>query len=82
MVFTVAGARVLDALELAGIRQMLTPRAAAPIRVVWPFTVVRHPIYLGWALIVFGTPTMTLDRCVWAAVSTALPGHRHTLGGA
>lgn len=73
IVFTVAGARVLDALDLAGIRQTLGPRAvaAATIRVAWPFTVVRHPIYLGWALIVFGAPTMTLDRLVWAVVSTA-----------
>jgi methanethiol S-methyltransferase len=72
LVFTVGGARVLDALDLAGIRQTLSPRpgAAAAIRVVWPFTVVRHPIYLGWALVVFGTPTMTLDRLVWAIVTT------------
>jgi methanethiol S-methyltransferase len=73
LVLTVAGARVLDPLDLAGIRQTLAPRTdpPAPIRVVWPFTLVRHPLYLGWALIVFGTPTMTLDRLVWAVVSTA-----------
>ena len=73
VVFTVGGARVLDALDLAGIRQALgaTSAPASAIRVVWPFTVVRHPIYLGWALIVFGAPTMTLDRLVWATVSTA-----------
>jgi protein-S-isoprenylcysteine O-methyltransferase Ste14 len=72
LVFTAGGARVLDALDLAGIRQTLSPRPGTPaaIRVVWPFTVVRHPIYLGWALIVFGTPTMTLDRLVWAIVTT------------
>lgn len=75
VVMTLAGARVLDVLELAGIRQARPGRchdpAPAPIRVVWPFTLVRHPIYLGWALIVFGTPTMTVDRLVWAVVSTA-----------
>ncbi len=73
VLFTVGGARVLDALDLAGIRQTLraTPPPASAIRVVWPFTVVRHPIYLGWALIVFGAPAMTLDRLAWAIVSTA-----------
>ena len=71
VVFTLAGARVLDALDLAGIRQARGPAGAAAIRVVWPFTVVRHPIYLGWALIVWGTPTMTVDRFVWALITTA-----------
>lgn len=87
VVFTVAGGRVLDALDLAGIRQTLTPRASAPIRVVWPFTLVRHPIYLGWALIVFGTPTMTSDRLLWAVVSTgylviAIPWEERSLSAA
>jgi len=73
VVLTVAGARVLDAFDLAGIRQTAPGYAPGPsaIRVVWPFTLVRHPLYLGWALIVFGTPTMTRDRLVWAVVSTA-----------
>ena len=89
IILTVAGARVIDALDLAGIRQTLAPRAPGPttIRVVWPFTVVRHPIYLGWALIVFGTPTMTLDRLVWAIVSTgylviAIPWEERSLSAA
>jgi len=88
LVFTVGGARVLDALDLAGIRQTSTPLASSsPIRVVWPFTVVRHPIYLGWALVVFGTPTMTLDRLVWAVVSTfylviAIPWEERSLSAA
>ena len=89
VVLTVAAARVLDALDLAGIRQTQSPRAAtAPaIRMVWPFTVVRHPIYLGWALIVLGAPTMTLDRLVWAIVSTvylaiAIPWEERSLSAA
>jgi methanethiol S-methyltransferase len=87
VVFTVAGGRVLDALDLAGIRQTLTPHASSPIRVVWPFTLVRHPIYLGWALIVFGTPVMTRDRLLWAVVSTfylviAIPWEERSLSAA
>jgi len=31
---------------------------------------VRHPIYLGWMLVVFGAPTMTTNRMLFAAVSS------------
>jgi protein-S-isoprenylcysteine O-methyltransferase Ste14 len=31
---------------------------------------VRHPIYFGWVLAVFGTPHMTGDRLAFAIVST------------
>lgn len=87
VVFTLAGARVLDGLELAGIRQVLGPPRPADIRIVWPFTVVRHPIYLGWALIVFGASPMTVDRLVWALVSTgyliiAMPWEERSLSAA
>lgn len=71
LVLTIAGARVLDGLELAGIRQVMRDASAAPIRIVWPFTVVRHPIYLGWVLMVFAATPMTLDRAVWAVTTTA-----------
>lgn len=87
IVFTLAGARVLDGLELAGIRQVLGPPRPADIRMVWPFTVVRHPIYLGWALLVFGVSPMTVDRLVWALVSTlylviAMPWEERSLSAA
>ena len=89
VVVTVAGARVLDGLELAGIRQTQRPSSGRPaeIRIVWPFTIVRHPIYLGWALIVCGAPAMTLDRLVWAVVSTgylviAMPWEERSLSAA
>ncbi len=87
VVFTVAGARVLDGLELAGIRQVTRDGDAAQIRIVWPFTVVRHPIYLGWALMVFGASPMTVDRAVWALVSTlylviAMPWEERSLSAA
>jgi len=36
-----------------------------------PYGVVRHPIYLGWFLMVFGVPTMTNTRLVFALVSCA-----------
>jgi len=34
-----------------------------------PYGLVRHPIYLGWFLMVFGVPIMTNTRLVFALVS-------------
>ncbi|MGD9903159.1 MAG: isoprenylcysteine carboxylmethyltransferase family protein [Vicinamibacterales bacterium] len=70
VVLTLAAARVLSATDLAGIRQAQRRPAVADVRVVWPYTLVRHPIYLGWALTVLAAPTMTLDRLWWALLST------------
>lgn len=71
VVLTVAAARVLRATDLAGIRQALGQDGRNDVRIVWPYTLVRHPIYLGWALTVLAAPTMTVDRLWWAAISTA-----------
>ncbi len=70
VVLTVAATRVLRATDLAGIRQArgLSPRT--DVRIVWPYTLVRHPIYLGWALTVLAAPTMTVDRAWWGLLST------------
>ena len=35
-----------------------------------PYRLVRHPLYFGWALLVFGAPHMTGDRFTFAVVST------------
>lgn len=87
VVLTLAGARVLDGLELAGIRQVTRPPRPAAIQVVWPFTMVRHPIYLGWVLMVGAATPMTLDRAVFAAASTlyliiAIPWEERSLSAA
>ena len=58
----------IDPLELAGIRPA---RSAEPLQTSGPYRWVRHPLYLGWVLAVFGTPHVTGDRLVFAAVSTA-----------
>jgi methanethiol S-methyltransferase len=68
---TLGGAAVMDPLDLAGIRQARGERPAPVFRIVGPFRLVRHPIYLGWILIVFGAPLMTVDRLMWAAISAA-----------
>lgn len=84
---TVGGARVLDVLDLAGIRQVARAPRPIVIRVVWPFTWVRHPLYLGWALMVGAAAPMTVDRAVWALVSTlylviAIPWEERSLSAA
>lgn len=67
---TIAAARVVGVWELAGVKQ---PDLTEPVefRADGPFGLVRHPIYLGWVLMVFATPTMTTSRLLFAVVSTA-----------
>ena len=45
--------------------------AAPPLEVRGPYRWLRHPIYLGWLLLVFGSPVMTAGRLLFAVVSTA-----------
>jgi protein-S-isoprenylcysteine O-methyltransferase Ste14 len=72
---TLRSAARLDVLDLAGVRPALdTGRGQdRPPRLVTGgvYGLVRHPVYLGWVLLVFGTPAMTATRLVFAAVSTA-----------
>jgi methanethiol S-methyltransferase len=63
--------RVIDALQLAGIRQGLGTTLDDRFQVVGPYHLVRHPIYLGWILMVFAVPDMTWTRFTFAAVSSA-----------
>ena len=67
---TLAGARIVGIWELAGVTQ---PDLSKPIefKARGPFAIVRHPIYLGWVLMVFATPVMTTSRLLFAVVSTA-----------
>ena len=63
-------AGLLDPLELAGIRQLQGRVRPVEFKVAGPFGLVRHPIYLGWILVVFGAPLMTMSRLVMAVVSS------------
>ena len=68
---TLLGARALDVLDLAGVRQVMrTSSAHAPLETRGVYGLVRHPLYFGWVLLVFGTPDMTATRLVFAVVST------------
>lgn len=71
LVLTWRAAGALDPLELAGIRQVSGVKSHTVVfRTTGAFGLVRHPIYLGWILMVFGAPLMTMDRFVFAAVSS------------
>jgi len=58
----------IDPLELAGIRPEVRREA---LQIAGPYRLVRHPLYLGWILIVFGAAHMTGDRFAFASISTA-----------
>jgi protein-S-isoprenylcysteine O-methyltransferase Ste14 len=58
----------IDPLDLAGIRQATAPEA---LQIGGPYAWVRHPLYLGWILALFGAATMTWDRLTFAVLTTA-----------
>jgi len=67
LLFIVQAVVRIDALELAGIRGATT---RAGLQVDGVYRVVRHPVYLGWVLIVFGAAHLTGDRLTFAIVTT------------
>ena len=58
----------LDPLELAGIR--VSTRSDA-LKVAGVYRWVRHPLYLGWMMVVFGAAHMTGDRLAFAVITSA-----------
>ncbi|MBI3401449.1 MAG: isoprenylcysteine carboxylmethyltransferase family protein [Acidobacteria bacterium] len=61
----------IDPLELAGIRPS---RHADALQVDGPYRWVRHPLYLGWILLVFGVAHMTGDRLAFAVLTSIYLG--------
>lgn len=70
VVLSIRGANVVGVLELSGLRQP-DPNRPVEFRATGVFGIVRHPIYLGWLLLVWPTPVMTMARLEFAVISTA-----------
>ena len=66
---TIRAAQIVGVWELAGVTQP-DPNRKIEFRADGPFAIVRHPIYLGWILMVFATPAMTTSRMLFAVIST------------
>jgi methanethiol S-methyltransferase len=61
--------RAIDPLELAGIRN---PKMTdEELQTGGVYRIVRHPLYFGWLLTVFGAAHMTGDRLTFAVLTTA-----------
>jgi protein-S-isoprenylcysteine O-methyltransferase Ste14 len=76
-------AAIIDIWDLAGVRQASGGPEDPPLRdgelptpkmeftSDGPYGWVRHPIYLGWLLLVFPMATMTMTRLLFAVISSA-----------
>jgi protein-S-isoprenylcysteine O-methyltransferase Ste14 len=68
-VLTLDAARRIDVRVLAGLRP--EPAQAGDLVARGTYRFVRHPIYLGWVLLVWAASDMTTGRFAFAAISTA-----------
>jgi protein-S-isoprenylcysteine O-methyltransferase Ste14 len=61
----------LSMFDLAGISQVRRATSHPPtLQDRGLYRLVRHPVYLGWVLMVFATPDMTAARLLFAVIST------------
>jgi len=74
--FALAGSFAIDHFGLFGLRQVwrhLRGRSWEPVSFVTPgpYRYMRHPLYTGWLVAVWATPTLTLSQLVFALATTA-----------
>jgi methanethiol S-methyltransferase len=67
---------LIDHFDLFGLRQVWLelrgkPYTAVPFVTPWLYRQVRHPLYIGWFMIVWATPAMTVTHAVFAVMCTA-----------
>jgi protein-S-isoprenylcysteine O-methyltransferase Ste14 len=67
---------LIDHFHLFGVRQVLhhfnrAPELEAPFVTPALYRKIRHPIYLGWLIFFWATPTMTVGHLLFTLVTTA-----------
>ena len=67
---------LINHFDLFGLRQVWLqlvgkPCPALNFKTPWLYRQVRHPIYVGWLMIIWPTPTMSVAHLVFAVMSTA-----------
>lgn len=67
---------LIDHFDLFGLRQVVLyargrEYTASPFVTPGPYRAVRHPLYVGWLIVFWATPTMTAAHLLFAAVTTA-----------
>jgi len=67
---------LIDHFDLLGLRQVWLylrrkPYTPVPFVTPWLYRQVRHPLYVGWLMIFWATPTMTVAHLVFALMTTA-----------
>jgi protein-S-isoprenylcysteine O-methyltransferase Ste14 len=67
---------LIDHFDLFGLRQVWLqlrgkPYTSVPFVTPWLYRQVRHPLYVGWLMIFWATPVMTVSHLVFAGMCTA-----------
>lgn len=70
VLLTVRSAAIINPRELAGLPHDEGGSSGTGLLAAGPYRWVRHPIYLGWMLMVFGAPRMTANRLLFAVLSS------------